>query len=117
MKSQNIRDVVDISVAVSAELLAICFAWAYSRVVLLRLQSEMEHVYLAVIHKHFIDYWYTLTLVPFLTTILGIVVVRKDCPTGVRVVCGLSWLFALFVLCVVILAWEYAYLPVIRLAD
>lgn len=108
---------IDVSFAVCAEVVAIWFLWSYSQVTLLRLRSTVDHVYLATIHKYMIDEWQSAWIVPLVTVILGVILARMKSVLGIRILCYLSWLFALALVCFVVIAWENAYLPVIRLGD
>ncbi len=105
---------VDMSFAVCAQAVAVWFLWAYSRVVVLRLPDD---VYLATVHKIFIGNWYLALIAPVFTAVLSASLLWMNRTTGLRILCQLSWLLALSLVCFVIVAWEFAYLPVIRLSD
>ncbi len=108
---------VDVSFAVGAQIVAIWFLRTYSKVVFLHLPHVVDHVYLAVIHRLFLNHWHTTLIVPCLTVVLGVVLARMDRPIGVRILCQFSWLFALALVCVSVVVWEFAYVHTVRLYD
>jgi len=108
--------IVDVSFSVGAQLIAIWFVRAYSEVVLCRLPLVLDDIYLAVIHRFFANHWQVLLLLPLLTVVLSILLIRMNSVIGIHILCRLGWLLALALTCYVIVVWEHAFLPVIRLS-
>lgn len=117
VQTTGVMVMVEIVYAVIVQCVGIWFLYAYSRVCFLHHSVDGEAFYLTAFQRFCLEKWEVFLMSPILTSVLAVFAVRMRCANGVRFLCRTSWLCALILVCVTIVAWEYAHLHVVRFGD